>query len=285
MTNPAVCLTFDFDAISTWVGTVGLTSPQYVSRGEFAATVATPRILDLLKREGVTCTWFIPGADAETFPEICQRIRDEGHEIGHHGYMHETPTGLTEAEEREMLERGLTALDKVLGVRPTGYRSPAADLSENSVRLLSEFGFAYDSSMFGSDFEPYWCRTDDTVYPDKAMDRGITTELVEVPIGTINDFTYLEFMMLPPVVMPANVNVEALGARWIEDLDYMVKEVPDGVFAPVFHPQAIGRGSRVLLLENLIHRAQEHNAEFTNLRTAVESWTARQSAPAVTHPK
>jgi peptidoglycan-N-acetylglucosamine deacetylase len=84
-------------------------------------------------------------------------------------------------------------------------------------------------------------------------------------------------MMLPPVVMPANINVQALGARWIEDLDYMVKDIPEGVFAPVFHPQSIGRGSRVLLLENLIRRAKEHDAEFTTLSSAVDTWTAKQS--------
>src|SRR4051794_23764093 len=123
--RPTVCLTFDFDAISVWVGTLGLTSPQFIARGEYSANVATPRILDMLKREGVTATFFIPGMDAETFPEICKRIRDEGHEIGHHNYAHETPTDLDEATERVVIERGLEALDKVLGVRPAGYRSPA----------------------------------------------------------------------------------------------------------------------------------------------------------------
>lgn len=101
MTKPTVCLTFDFDAISVWLGTMGLSTPTYVSRGEFAANVATPRILDLLEREGVTSTWYIPGLDADTYPDVCKRIRDAGHEIGHHGYAHEGPTSLDEAAESE----------------------------------------------------------------------------------------------------------------------------------------------------------------------------------------
>lgn len=90
-----ICLTFDFDAISAWAGTFGLTTPQYVSRGEYGANVATPRILDLLEREGVKSTWYIPGMDVDTYPEVCRRIRDAGHEIGHHGYAHEGPTALS----------------------------------------------------------------------------------------------------------------------------------------------------------------------------------------------
>ena len=48
-----VCLTFDFDAISVWVGTLGLTSPSVLSRGEFAGRVAVPRVLNVLAREDV----------------------------------------------------------------------------------------------------------------------------------------------------------------------------------------------------------------------------------------
>ncbi|HZZ45919.1 MAG TPA: polysaccharide deacetylase family protein [Pseudonocardia sp.] len=86
--TPTLCLTFDFDAISVWLGTFGVSTPTYVSRGEFAANVATPRILDLLERESVTSTWYIPGLDVDTYPDVCRRIRDAGHEIGHHGYAH-----------------------------------------------------------------------------------------------------------------------------------------------------------------------------------------------------
>jgi peptidoglycan/xylan/chitin deacetylase (PgdA/CDA1 family) len=71
---------------------------------------------------------------------VCKRIRDAGHEIGHYGYAHEGPTSLDEAAEREVLERGLDAMDRVLGVRPQGYRSSAFNLSPNSTRLLEEKG-------------------------------------------------------------------------------------------------------------------------------------------------
>ncbi|MDQ6525855.1 MULTISPECIES: polysaccharide deacetylase [unclassified Nocardioides] len=273
--RPTVCLTFDFDAISVWLGTLGLATPTYVSRGEFAANVATPRILDLLEREGVTSTWYIPGLDVDTYPDVCKRIRDAGHEIGHHGYAHEGPTTLDETAERRVLERGLDALDRVLGVRPDGYRSPAFDLSANSTRLLAEYGFRYDSSMMARDFEMYRCRTGDVISTD-GITFGPELDLVEVPVSwTLDDFPFLEFALMPPMVMPASTDVEGLTRRWLSDLDFMAEEVPHGVFTHTFHPQSIGRGSRIKVLERMIHRAKEHDAVFSTVTDAVGAWQAR----------
>src|SRR3712207_8346937 len=56
----SVCLGFDFDAISLWIGSMGSTSPSMMSRGEFGAA-AIPRILDLLKRYDVRATFCVPG--------------------------------------------------------------------------------------------------------------------------------------------------------------------------------------------------------------------------------
>jgi hypothetical protein len=83
MARHLVCLTFDFDAISLWVAR-GMTTPTPISRGEFGV-VGAERILDLLRRHGISSTWFIPGQTLETYPEVCARIHAEGHEIGHHG--------------------------------------------------------------------------------------------------------------------------------------------------------------------------------------------------------
>lgn len=272
-----ICLTFDFDAISAWAGTFGLTTPQYVSRGEYGANVATPRILDLLEREGVKSTWYIPGMDVDTYPEVCRRIRDAGHEIGHHGYAHEGPTALSEQAERDVLERGLDALDRVLGVKPYGYRSPAFDLSPNSTRLLHEYGFAYDSSMMANDFELYKCRTGDIIHTDKAVEFGPTLDLVEVPVTwTLADFPFTEFVLAPGMLVPGSTDVEAMAQRWMADLDFMIEEYPTGVFTQTFHPQSIGRGSRLRILERIIRRAKDHGAEFSTVNDAVVKWGARQ---------
>jgi peptidoglycan/xylan/chitin deacetylase (PgdA/CDA1 family) len=274
--NTTVCLSFDFDAISVWIGSFGVQTPTAMSRGEFGAKVGTPRILNLLEREGVPSSWYIPGLDAETFPDVCKRIRDAGHEIGHHGYCHENPAALDEAVERRALERGLEALDAVLGVRAAGYRSPGFDLSPNSTRLLQEYGFAYDTSMMGSDFELYRCRVGDVFHTDRAPDWGQEVELVEVPISwTLDDFPFIELVVTPRVVYPASTDVAAMAQRWIDDLDFLVDELPGGVFTLTLHPQSIGRASRLRLLESVIRHGKERGGRFSTVADAVAAWSDR----------
>src|SRR5215467_14827426 len=123
ISKPTVCLTFDFDAFSLWMGSFGLSSPTDLSRGEFGGRVGVPRILRLLERERIKATFYIPGHTVDSFPAVCAEIRDAGHEIGHHGYLHESPVQLDEQHEREVIEKGLAALQRI-AVKPAGYRSP-----------------------------------------------------------------------------------------------------------------------------------------------------------------
>ncbi|HPW45423.1 MAG TPA: polysaccharide deacetylase family protein [bacterium] len=48
----------------------------------------TPAILDILKREKVSATFFLVGEKVRENPELAKRIRAEGHEIGNHTFDH-----------------------------------------------------------------------------------------------------------------------------------------------------------------------------------------------------
>jgi peptidoglycan-N-acetylglucosamine deacetylase len=66
------CLSFDFDAMSGWIGSVRTNNPSAISRGEFGA-VALPRILKLLRSNDIHATFFVPGHTAYAYPEL---VRD-----------------------------------------------------------------------------------------------------------------------------------------------------------------------------------------------------------------
>src|SRR5580658_939104 len=119
MTNGdvAVALTFDFDGHTNWVTSLGQTTPGPLSRGEFGR-VGVRRILQLLKEYGVRATFFTPGANAITFSKLMEAIVSDGHEVAHHGWMHEPPARLEEAAERRALELGIQALERTTGARP-----------------------------------------------------------------------------------------------------------------------------------------------------------------------
>ncbi|MCZ7560694.1 MAG: polysaccharide deacetylase family protein [Burkholderiaceae bacterium] len=115
---------------------------------------AFPRLLELLKDEGLRATFFVPGWVAENRTERVEAIVAAGHEIGHHGYLHLWVDPDDPAGEEEELVRGLEALERTVGVVPEGYRSPAGETSPNLIRLLSRHGFLYDSSLM-DDVNPY----------------------------------------------------------------------------------------------------------------------------------
>lgn len=273
-----VCLTFDFDAISLWIGPFAARSPSAISRGEFGA-VGCERILHLLEREAIQATFFVTGHTAETYPDHLRQIVAAGHEVGHHGYLHENPLSLeTPEREREVLLRGLDALERSAGVVPTGYRSPAWDNSPWTIELLLEQGFRYESSLMGNDFSPYWCRTGDVIQPDGPYLFGPAVDLVELPVSWIlDDFPHFEYLSLRSIGannpgLSAPSKVEEI---WRDDFTFMRREVPDGVFTLTMHPQVIGRGHRMLLLERLIQWMKEHpGTQFSTLGSAADHFRA-----------
>src|SRR5262249_33052134 len=114
-----VCLTFDFDAVSSWIFR-GETSPTALSRGAFGG-VGARRLLTLLRRRGLRATWFIPGHTIETYPDACAAVHAAGHEIGHHGYLHEPPATLDREAEAAVLDRGIECIRALTGAAPAGY--------------------------------------------------------------------------------------------------------------------------------------------------------------------
>jgi peptidoglycan/xylan/chitin deacetylase (PgdA/CDA1 family) len=253
--------------MSAWMGHFGATTPGIISRGEYGARVGVPRILDLLERYQLPATFFIPGHTVDSFPDLVREIATRGHEIGHHGYLHESPTlfGDDRAAERAMYEKGLDAIERVTGGRPQGYRSPGWDLTQNSISLLQELGFRYDSSLAADDYHCYFARQGDVLHRDRGYEFGRETDIVEIPVSwSWDDFPQFEFVSFPTFTANALANPSKVFEIWAQDVDFMVERVPDGVFDLTCHPQVIGRGHRIMLLERFI----EHCRQYPSLRFA-----------------
>lgn len=274
-----VCLTFDFDAMSPWIDRSAAAPrdaahPTSLSRGEFAARVGVPRVLKALAHHELSATFFVPGHTVDTFPELCREINAAGHEIAHHGYLHETPAMLNGEEERIALEKGIEAIVRHIGEAPRGYRAPTWDLSPRSLELLARFGFVYDSSMMADDFSLYRCRVGDVPHADRAYEFGRDVDLVELPVSwTHSDFPHFE-LLLQPSVLAVLAPYENVRQTWLADFDFMLDEVPGGVFTLTLHPETIGRGARMRLLEDLIVHMKEAGATFRRADQIAEEWAA-----------
>jgi len=242
-----VALAFDFDAESYWVGTAKMTSPSAISRGSYGAREGIPRILRLLAKYDLHATFFIPGYTAEQHADEVRAIGQAGHEIGHHGYLHEPPNLLNGEQEQEMLRKGTEALEEVTGKRPVGFRSPSAELSPNTLSLLIDMGFIYDSSMMASD-RPYLVK-----------DPKSSREIVEIPISVeLTDTPHFMFLY-HPIVLPGLSSPSKVEEIWGGDFDGLYAEGGNAVFNLTCHPQIIGRPHRMQMLERFIRYMLEHD--------------------------
>ena len=84
----------------------------------------TGQILDILRAHGVKATFFLCGANAERYPELVRRIRDEGHEIGNHTWSHPYLYLASRAKMAAEIDRTQDILEKITGTRPVWFRPP-----------------------------------------------------------------------------------------------------------------------------------------------------------------
>jgi peptidoglycan/xylan/chitin deacetylase (PgdA/CDA1 family) len=85
----------------------------------------TPRVLATLAEHGAVATFFVVGHKVETHPDVVRAILDAGHGVGLHSYAHDRFFSLrSERRVRDDLTRGIAALERVTGARPTLFRPP-----------------------------------------------------------------------------------------------------------------------------------------------------------------
>jgi peptidoglycan/xylan/chitin deacetylase (PgdA/CDA1 family) len=244
-----------------------------LSRGEFGP-IGVMRILELLGKHNILATFFVPGHTILAFPKVVKEIHEAGHEIAHHGRVHENPATLSPEDERAILEKGITIISDATGSRPVGYRSPAWDNSSATVPLLLEYGFEYESSMMGGDFEPYWCRVGDSWSKTTEYVFGNPVNLVELPVSwSLDDFPHFEYVMTANGIIQAVQTPRAVAEIWTAEFDYLHDRVGRGLFMPTMHPQVIGRGHRMMMLETVIeHIRQRPEVKFTTCRDYARKW-------------
>ncbi len=236
----AVTLSVDFDAETLWSGTFKLTTPSPLSRGDYDIRAGLPRILALLERQQIPATFMVPGQVIDDHPAACRDIRSFGGEVGYHGYYHESVLEIPVTEERELMRRGIGRIEEAFGAAPRGNRSPPFALGPNTADLLEEFGFAYDSSLFGHD-EPYRPRVPVTGGPLRDLvELPVSWELDDAPYFLFSFFPYMSGMATPSQVLEI----------WKAEFDGSYRA--GGCFLLVVHPFCIGRHPRMKMLEDLI---------------------------------
>ena len=229
----AVCVTFDVD---NELGQRNNPLPVPLSEGEYGATTGLPRILDVLDRQQIPATFFMPAMSAMLHPEMVAAIVSRHrHETGVHGWIHEFWPGLGDAAtEERLLQQSIDYLTKVSGKRPVGVRAPGSGFSAHTFDLIRKAGFLYDSSLLAAD-EPY-----------EIVSDGQPSGVIELPIAEVaNDFVYYGQTANGSLPSP-----DAVFLIYKAEFDLAYQERT--MFILTQHPHVGGRRSRIQVLDRLI---------------------------------
>lgn len=263
-----VALTFDHDALSD---SVRRGDPiAKLSQGEFGPRVGVPRILELLRREEIPATWFVPGHTLVTFPDTIAAILDGGHELACHGWYHEDLSELPEDEQREILDRASAAVAEVSGEPPRGHRAPYWALGERTLELVEAAGFVYDSSLMADDYRLYRTRHGDHHSTTAGTTFGREGALVQVPVyWGLDDWPIFE----PGPGRDGLAAPSRVLEIWSGELHYAWQHAPGGLLSIAMHPECIGRGHRMAMLEAFIAEARAlPGVVFDRLDRYVARW-------------
>ncbi|MDH5804767.1 MAG: polysaccharide deacetylase, partial [Gemmatimonadota bacterium] len=209
------------------------------------------RVVDVLDKYEIPASFFIPAVSLQIRPSMAEVIQRSGrHEIAVHGWIHELNMTLPEQAERDLLERSIEYLTEVTGERPVGYRAPSWNFSPNTLSIVRELGFEYESSLMADD-RPY-----------ELLQNGEPTGMVELPVQWILDDA--------PLLNPKGTVYESpreVMQVFIDDFDKAYEE--GTMFLLTMHPHRIGHRSRIIILEGLIsHIMEQEDVWFATHRDA-----------------
>lgn len=274
-----VALTFDHDAISDGVRRGD--ARVKLSHGEFGPRVGAPRILDLLARERVPSTWFIPGHTLVTFPDDTAAIVAGGHEVACHGWYHEDFAELEANEQHDVLARSADAVRAQTGAAPSGFRAPYWSLAADTLELVEATGFVYDSSLMSGDYRLSRVRHGDRHTLEDGTTWGREGRLVEVPVyWALDDWPHFE----PGPGRDGLAAPSKVLEIWLGELRYAHAHAAGGLLTVTMHPDCIGRGHRMAMLEAFIAEAKAlPGVAFERLDRVVTHWLVEAPPPAPAH--
>lgn len=251
----AVLLTFDFDAELLRYSVIGKKNIGFadISRGQYGVKEGLQRCLNMLQRNGLPATFFIPGQIIEKYPEACKAIAVGNYEIAYHGYEHNNTIGLTQEQETENLEKSEKLIETLCGKKPVGARGPLDALQDFSLDQFAERGYLYDSTLKDCD----WAYV---------LDNG----LVELPTDVaVDDFSYFYFSYADEAPINCSYLPENVLEIWQDAYDELAAE-GDKIMVIKLHPQLIGRVSRINMLEKFILYMQQRGAWLADCRTVAQ---------------
>jgi hypothetical protein len=181
-------MTVDVDGWSSLLRFYGVDHDPIEADIQVSEEDGASRLLDLFEKHRISATFFVPGDIARMHPNMVRLIHQRGHEVACHGLLHLKNEFLLERGEQESrIKQATGIIERIIGVRPVGFRAPCLRANRDTLKILAENGYLYDSSFiptfipgyYGNmnlNFKPYW------VSFNSAHDKSHKT-LLEMPVS------------------------------------------------------------------------------------------------------
>jgi polysaccharide deacetylase family sporulation protein PdaB len=98
-------------------------------------------VIEILEKNNVRCTFFLSGPWVKQYPEVVKKIKDNGHEIGSHGYRHINLSNLSKAEVKDEVMKAHQNIKEVAGVNARLIRTPNGDYSDHVIEGIHEVNY------------------------------------------------------------------------------------------------------------------------------------------------
>ncbi|MDZ7379812.1 MAG: polysaccharide deacetylase family protein, partial [candidate division KSB1 bacterium] len=198
-------------------------------------------ILELLDKYQIKATFFVCGTTAEKYPQAVQAAVKSGHEIAGMSYSFERVRTASAEHERSIIRRSAQVLEEITGTKIEGWRCPDYRISPQTLDILAEEGFAWDSSLLNDDL-PY------------LFECGARC-LVEIPFTTSTaDKTYVGYPY------PQRGGPDGLANVWNSEFEVLYRESERSPRFLILSLQtwATGRPAPLRILRQFLDRLSGH---------------------------
>jgi peptidoglycan/xylan/chitin deacetylase (PgdA/CDA1 family) len=228
---------------------------------QYGARTGIWNILELLDKLSVKATFLVCGTTAEKYPDAISAAHKAGHEIAGMSYAFDRVRTMSAERERGVVRRTAKALQDVCGATIKGWRCPDYRVSAQTLDILSEEGFIWDSSLLNDD---YPCLFDCT-----------GGKLVELPFTTSTaDKTFVGYPY------PMRSSPDGLAGVWNSEFDVLYRESERGRRFLILSIQtwATGRPAPLRSLRQFLQRLVQYNDVQFACCQDIAMWSGRGHA-------
>jgi peptidoglycan/xylan/chitin deacetylase (PgdA/CDA1 family) len=226
---------------------------------EYGNRVGVFRVLDVLKKHGITPTLALDKAVADHYPALVEAGAQIGAEFIAHGLSRRRiiHAGMSEDEERTYIRDSIEAVEKATGKRPVGWSGPDFQETQRTPYLLAAEGIRYVCD-WGNDEQPY------RMQPK-------TGELYSLGVNLFLDDNY----------------IHQRGRRTINETSLLWRDWFDGLYADGavngrlmvlnLHPWVIGQPWRIRHLDEVLSHIMSSDGVWSATGIEIIEWFKSQS--------